>query len=440
MEYPSYGDYQTALQMPDCVFSNILLKTASIETNPVTGQPRPRSGGFVLTYKATCKDNRVRAIRCFHKYKPDIEERYHKIGKYLAALQSHYFVKVGFIQNGITLLDGKFSTQHFPIVTMDWCDWETMGAWLARNHNDREAILRLRDVFVAYASYSESERFAHGDIQLLNVVVSTDGSSIKLIDYDGMFVPELEPLGASECGNVSFQHPLRDKHFNERLDRFSLLVLYTGLTALAYRPDLWQEYRSGEGLIFSASDFSDPDRSRAFGLVNALPECARLSRCLAETCKGAFEDIPSLQAFISPTYKHRVYVGTELKQRSTVETGQKICLNANMHHKDFSIYEKHLGDIVTLVGRITSARLHTSGRRYLFVNFCYIDSAAGVTALIVGEALNQLGETEIQRLLSSRGEWVALRGLLEKTKVKTKINRVPFSYQINFQDSFPVLM
>ena len=47
----------------------------------------------------------------------------------------------------------------------------------------------------------------------------TESKAIKLIDYDGMFVPEIESLGASEIGHVNFQHPQRDKkYFSTNLD------------------------------------------------------------------------------------------------------------------------------------------------------------------------------------------------------------------------------
>ena len=52
-----------------------------------------------------------------------------------------------------------------------------------------------------------------------NIIVI--GGAPKLIDYDGMYLPELSGLPANEVGHVNYQHPARDaSHYGEGMDRF----------------------------------------------------------------------------------------------------------------------------------------------------------------------------------------------------------------------------
>src|SRR5262249_33504763 len=66
------------------------------------------------------------------------------------------------------------------------------------------------------------------------------------------------------------------------------------LLALAERPDLWQEYHD-ENLLFTKSDFADPDSSSLFQKIREIgPEHARLTDALAAAAVGPPEDVPSL--------------------------------------------------------------------------------------------------------------------------------------------------
>ena len=90
---------------------------------------------------------------------------------------------------------------------MDWVEGDTLGIWLDKNFNNPRALEKARTDFVAIARFLEREGIAHGDIQNGNVMVA-DGE-IKLIDYDGMFVPGMHPGNGSETGHRHFQHPGR---------------------------------------------------------------------------------------------------------------------------------------------------------------------------------------------------------------------------------------
>jgi hypothetical protein len=71
-------------------------------------------------------------------------------------------------------------------------------------------------------------------------------------------------------------------------------VIYLSLLALAEKPDLWREYHD-ENLLFTKTDFADPDSSTLFKKIRELgPEHARLTEALASAAVGPPEDVPSL--------------------------------------------------------------------------------------------------------------------------------------------------
>src|SRR5437764_106846 len=76
--------------------------------------------------------------------------------------------------------------------------------------------------------------------------------AVKLIDYDGMFVPALAGQKSGEVGHANFQHPqrLREGSYGPEVDRFSHLVIYTALRCLAVvgRP-LWERHDNGDNLL-----------------------------------------------------------------------------------------------------------------------------------------------------------------------------------------------
>ena len=84
---------------------------------------------------------------------------------------------------------------------------------------------------------------------------------LKLVDYDGMYVPALASLPSGEAGHPNYQHPdrLATRAYSANLDRFPHLVVATSLKALeVLGPDLWGRYDTGDNLLFTEADFRAP--------------------------------------------------------------------------------------------------------------------------------------------------------------------------------------
>ena len=93
---------------------------------------------------------------------------------------------------------------------MAWASGETLGEFVESGHADKSKLANLLSSLTELSSYLEQHNIAHGDIQEGNLMVADSGSRIQLIDYDGMFVPEISTLGSSEMGHRDYQHPRRD--------------------------------------------------------------------------------------------------------------------------------------------------------------------------------------------------------------------------------------
>jgi hypothetical protein len=200
MSYPQFCEYNEAVQNPSYSFVDSDLKSSTIRTNGL-GLPTVLSGGLAYTYTVSTKTNKF-AVRCFQREIPSIEYRYSHISRTLASLNSRYFVGFRFQRSGI-----KVRGDVFPIVIMDWIEGDPLGVWLDKNFSNRSALIQARAQFRQIAEFLETNNMAHGDLQNGNVMMSPHG--VKLIDYDGMYVPGL-PLGkGSEEGHRHFQHPHR---------------------------------------------------------------------------------------------------------------------------------------------------------------------------------------------------------------------------------------
>jgi mono/diheme cytochrome c family protein len=145
---------------------------------------------------------------------------------------------------------------------------------------------------------------AHGDLQHGNVLLVSGGKAralgIKLVDYDGLWVPALAGQKSFEVGHPAYQHPqrLREGTYSLEVDRFSHLVIYTALCSLALRGrPLWERYDNGDNLLFCQQDFQAPGGSALFRELLEVrdPQVCRLAAALAWAAQQPLEQTPLLE-------------------------------------------------------------------------------------------------------------------------------------------------
>src|SRR5215470_7552155 len=310
------------------------------------------SGGFALTYAVTTSGRKY-AVRCFHREIPAIQQKYNAISKKLRSLTNGYFVDFDFQQSGISVRH-----QVFPIVRMDWVEGDTLGVWLDKHIDDARALTKARSDFAAIARFLAQKGIAHGDIQNGNVMVA-DGD-IKLIDYDGMFVPEMRPGHGSETGHRHFQHPQRRTFsFGPEMDRFSFIALDLSLAAVMEDKSLYKKFREGgETIIFKANDFADPPNSEIFRRLLAMPKLKDQARNFAAICEAPLAVVPTIDEFLAgrgiPVAKTPIITSPAPAQKP--RAAAYIPAYPVVDALNFSAALQHVGDRVELIGRIVEVK------------------------------------------------------------------------------------
>ncbi|MFU2328525.1 protein kinase family protein [Pseudomonas sp. NFX98] len=425
MTYPSLEQYQEALQHPRVALLDGDLKNGSIATSGL-GLPKVMCGGFALTYTISVGAGKY-AVRCFHKKSPDLEMRYKAVSSKLKALSSNYFLPFEFQPQGVQVQGAKF-----PIVKMAWAAGDTLGEFVSDNFRNGSALAALRESIVKLSSYLESQLIAHGDLQPGNLMVSQGGKLIQLIDYDGMFVPEIKQLGAAEIGHRNFQHPSRTgANFNASLDRFSFISLVVALKALERNPNLWDESQSDwDSFVFRASDFSDPASSKIFRKLISDPVSSNDAKSFASICLSGFDQVPTLADFLAGKgIPHRQF---EIKSRS-VEPASYSSQYPVLSAADYHVFVKNIGNMVELVGKVVEVKHGTTkkgGRSYIFVNFGPWQGSI-VKLSIWPSALAKMKNAPSSSLV---GSWISVVGLVEPVYASKKYRYSHIAIDISSQN------
>ena len=144
---------------------------------------------------------------------------------------------------------------------------------------------------------------AHNDLQHGNVMVRGD-RSIRMVDYDAMYLPQYDGQTSPENGHQNFQHPLKTSaHYNADIDHFPALVIYVSLLALSADPGLFDKFYNDDNLLFKKSDYADPAGSECFRALRNNPEdtVRQLIARLEQFCVVPVDRVPRLEELLRPT-------------------------------------------------------------------------------------------------------------------------------------------
>lgn len=386
MKLPNLEDYINTAQIdPSKIFKDPILQKCAIQKNAL-GMPRIRSGNFAIIFKLNIS-NLEYAVRCFLNMPETSEKRHHSIEKKINSIESSEnkfsnFTKFNYQKEGI-LVDQNY----LPIIKMKWVKGPTLGEFISREYRNEEFMLALKLSLRELYNFLKVVNCAHGDIQPGNLIVNNNGKTLKLIDYDGMYVPDIKLLGAAEIGHINFQHPKRNKtFFTANLDFFSFILLDTVITCLINNPDLWDEsFSDEEGILFRAEDLRNPSSSFIFDAVEKTKNCKHLAQNFASICLDQFQNIPEPTVFYKEEYglNNRIIFKPESRRNTTTnfhKTNSKIgpyisfnkVLNANM---SADIVE-NIGHRVELIGIVHEVRVGKSQfgnniklRPYIYLDF-----------------------------------------------------------------------
>jgi len=292
--WPSARQFAEAIQCPAICFAEPHIKKLLPAVDRL-GMPLVTSGQFAYVFKLKAADGSTPvAVRCFRGYLRDREERYKAIDAHLSTQHIPALARFKYFPYGI-LVGGR----RFPTLIMQWIEGATLDVYLEDVIDRPEVLRHLADEWLKLMSRLREAGIAHGDLQHGNIIV--EQGQLRLIDLDGMFVPAMAGLQASEVGHQHFQHPARDARlFDAGVDNFSALVIYLSLISLAEQPELWGEYHD-ENLIFTKEDFLNPASSTLLAKIKTLGE---EHRELAEILEAAAaldpSETPCIVDLVSP--------------------------------------------------------------------------------------------------------------------------------------------
>jgi hypothetical protein len=298
--YPTGGDYVDALQAPGLAFTDPQLRAGTVKADDL-GIPEPVSGNFASVFHVYGTAGEQWAIKCFVRPDLDRHRRYDAIATALQALRHPALVDFDYQVDGVMVAGVRY-----PLLKMRWVQAQGLMPWLETHISHPERLLTVAEQFADVVSTLEKAGIAHGDLQHGNLLI-TGQDELKLIDYDGMYVPEIAGLPPNEKGLVNYQHPRRgDSDYGPGLDRFSAWVIYTSLIALAARPDLWRRLRATDDdtkLLFASDDYLDPSASHAFQTLRAAgpPHLAALADRLATFSRLTPSQVPALETMPAGT-------------------------------------------------------------------------------------------------------------------------------------------
>jgi hypothetical protein len=207
------------------------------------------------------------AIRCFLRGELETFRRYEQLDAFLSSKDLSWKVDFDLLDNGIQV-EGRW----FPVVKMDWVYGIPLNKFVDEAIGDPGRLTELQHRLVTLSKDLEETGIGHGDLKYNNIFIQKQGPdfTLKLIDYDSMFIPAFRGRNNLEPGSPGFQHPRRlSTFFSETIDRFSIWVLLTVLEVIKIDPALWRDaeqddYTNSEHSLFTVIDFINPATSRLF--------------------------------------------------------------------------------------------------------------------------------------------------------------------------------
>ena len=250
-------------------------------------EPKYESGNKAIVFKVTDdKTEKTKALKLFLIDNKERFSQYLEISNFLNKFSTQFFVSFNFIEKFIYVeVSQNPEENYFPGLIMEWAEGKTLGSKIQElcNTKDKKNLKKIAESFNELSVFLLNNNIGHGDLKHDNIIVD-ENYKMKLIDYDGIFVPAFNNQISKELGTDSFQHPLRKSDdFNANIDHFSILTIYCSLVALSVNPDLYLKFNDQQNLLFTKEDFLKPDDSELFKVLFQIKEVMRLVFCIKQS-------------------------------------------------------------------------------------------------------------------------------------------------------------
>ena len=397
--WPTADDYQSAMQNLSLSMSDTELQSGVAAEN-IMGMPLLYSGGIADVYRVECASTgNTWAVKCFKRPTAGLQERYAKISDCLQEKRLPFMVDFEYLDKGI-----RIANHWYPILKMQWVEGQTLGEYIQSNLSKPDMLDQLLLLWVKLATWLDRASIAHADLQHGNVMlvpVGDDGTvSLKLVDYDGMWVPALAGSQATELGHSSFQHPQRAREgiFSKDVDRFSHLVICTAISSLRVGGrSLWSDFDNEDNLLFIAEDFEDASQSKLLRELWTLrdPVAHSLVGHLILAMESPLNEVPLVGTLFDDRKVHKL---TPDQTRKTEEI-----LLPDSHPSSFddlamlpeplALTPEHIPKVFPSNASATGTsrpkreqEVESQGSKFK-INVRAVTSIAGISAAIIGGAL-----------------------------------------------------
>jgi serine/threonine protein kinase len=311
-------------------------------------------GTSAIVFEALA-EGRKQAVRFFLRAESETGSRYQHLSQFFFLNSQPWAVPFNVVNNEVNV-DGEY----YPVVVMNWAKGTPLNEYIDKNLRSPDALSVLQEKLVQLQNSMEEKGIAHGDLKYNNIFVDeTEGHTLRLIDYDTMFIPAFAGKKSLEIGSPGFQ-PLKrlNSHYDERVDRFSIWVLIASIEVVKTAPEYWLQMESGghnnEHSIFSVSDFLSPQSSSLIQKLKVLSSPALhfyLDQVLNHTKVNHPGDVPKptlfaagingLQKPVIPLIKGHEVTPPSHEKREILESAEIVEFSADR-------YEVKKGETATL--------------------------------------------------------------------------------------------
>ena len=322
---PTLSQFDDSIQRPRGRIKDQTLKNGRVEmaetqlaNQQVLRSPFKASGSYAVVYKYMLLDGdgqpaKLRAIRCwFNPAKVD-GDRLIRLQDYLEEMTTRITIDFRFLQEGIrTEQDGPY----LPILDMEWVEGLELREQVANlvEAEDAPGLRALADAWLALVAQMRAAHIAHGDLSGANIMVRPDGV-LRLVDYDSMYIPPFQGELHEVVGVPGYQRPDEKRSYDEEMDRFSALLIYVALCAVADSPPLWRAHTTysatnpdkleSDQLLFQVDDLAHPDSSALFHDLETRcsARTQQLARALHAACRSPLDQCPDVVELADPAYQ-----------------------------------------------------------------------------------------------------------------------------------------
>lgn len=255
--WPTPATYQKAVQVPRLLHPELQTCTFQIAEGTFGGQlPRSFAGANAIVFPVDAEDTSW-GIRFFTNRQAAVADRYAALDRFQQQTTVSSLAGCRWMDEGV-----RIDNAWFPALQMEWINGVMLDQYIVQLAGGSESAHNLHvlaDDWRQLVAELQNSGIAHGDLQHGNVLIDQRTNALRLVDFDGIWLEELDTSPPAEAGHPAYQHPARmaGLGWGRFVDTFAGLVVFLTLKALATDASLLGHIVIGSNLVLASSDYED---------------------------------------------------------------------------------------------------------------------------------------------------------------------------------------